>query len=721
MADNYKVLIRSYFSDDDSMIGWEAGCPVIAEALQVSRNTETGEEFLQIRFRNLTASMIAELQWSATVTFRNGGEQTVSGHTLDADIAPGDTLSVKPVRLNGTQAQSVAVRVEAASTASAEWRTSSEPAPCPKAQSLGLSDEDKNARLALLMGSALDAGQGDAPWVCECGSSNRGFNPCWACRKPSPLLSLPVDGRVQAGDGYWMCACGAPNVNRKRCWSCQCEKATLLATESPEAIRGNLAQQTAKAAENSADASPRQGVRWKGLIAGIISAVIVLAVVVSVAVAQWSRPVDLGMEGSWQIVTEADTLYDAFPGSMAGMMNRFDSETVLSLYKDGEAFFCMPLGDGWVTHIGTWEIDRRETDDEGAERIYFTATFKEVVRGGEASDGEDKSRQPLDDKMSFSGFVADSEYWYFVAFEFGDGTGEYFGGVPYGSSVEELSYRYVIPKAQMENGSYVYANDLPEDNGSDDDLSLAETSDDSSDELAQGEASAYEPVPWGGVLKTQWYTVDLNSMFSEDELDGLTYSYTDGFEFQGDEVWGIGYQVSIKNAEGELFAVACFSEDWGPEGEYESMEIGRVQSPDYGTMKVCLAVPYDADAPNGTDLARRAADQLREYMDGVHVTGQTAEAADYILPESDSRVYTRAELEGLSVWELYLARNEVFARHGRQFRNADLAEYFGGKDWYDPTWDPDEFDGWFSPNEYEKANTDLISELEHDANSPYLS
>lgn len=94
---------------------------------------------------------------------------------------------------------------------------------------------------------------------------------------------------------------------------------------------------------------------------------------------------------------------------------------------------------------------------------------------------------------------------------------------------------------------------------------------------------------------------------------------------------------------------------------------------------------------------------------------------DYILPESDSKMYTRAELEGLSVWELYLARNEVFARYGRQFKNDDLADYFSSQPWYNGEYSPEDFDGWFSPNEYEKANMDLILEIEHEQNSPYLN
>lgn len=60
-----------------------------------------------------------------------------------------------------------------------------------------------------------------------------------------------------------------------------------------------------------------------------------------------------------------------------------------------------------------------------------------------------------------------------------------------------------------------------------------------------------------------------------------------------------------------------------------------------------------------------------------------AEASDYLLPDSASRALTEADLEDLSWRELCLARNEIFARHGRIFKTPEIAQYFESKDWYD--------------------------------------
>ncbi len=95
--------------------------------------------------------------------------------------------------------------------------------------------------------------------------------------------------------------------------------------------------------------------------------------------------------------------------------------------------------------------------------------------------------------------------------------------------------------------------------------------------------------------------------------------------------------------------------------------------------------------------------------------------ADQILPDSNARYYTKDELEALSDRELYLARNEIYARHGRGFKNQDLVDWFAGKDWYEELYTPEEYDALPDQrNEYEHANADLMMEIEQERDSPYL-
>ena len=90
------------------------------------------------------------------------------------------------------------------------------------------------------------------------------------------------------------------------------------------------------------------------------------------------------------------------------------------------------------------------------------------------------------------------------------------------------------------------------------------------------------------------------------------------------------------------------------------------------------------------------------------------EEAEYILPESDSRYLTEADIAPLTEAELHIARNEIYARHGRMFASPDLDEYFRSKSWYTPKYSPEEFDAFGASvlNRYEAANIDLIIEAE---------
>ena len=49
----------------------------------------------------------------------------------------------------------------------------------------------------------------------------------------------------------------------------------------------------------------------------------------------------------------------------------------------------------------------------------------------------------------------------------------------------------------------------------------------------------------------------------------------------------------------------------------------------------------------------------------------------------EKRLLTEEMLKGLSLNELRLLRNEVYARHGRQFKTEWLAQYFWSQPWYE--------------------------------------
>lgn len=91
--------------------------------------------------------------------------------------------------------------------------------------------------------------------------------------------------------------------------------------------------------------------------------------------------------------------------------------------------------------------------------------------------------------------------------------------------------------------------------------------------------------------------------------------------------------------------------------------------------------------PNATqgDSQAGAAQGSGQQADAYHY------AQDYVIPDSSSRYLTEEDLAGLTEEEIFLARNEIYARHGYIFNDAALSDYFNSKSWYQPTVSGEEF------------------------------
>ena len=84
---------------------------------------------------------------------------------------------------------------------------------------------------------------------------------------------------------------------------------------------------------------------------------------------------------------------------------------------------------------------------------------------------------------------------------------------------------------------------------------------------------------------------------------------------------------------------------------------------------------------------------------------------DYVIPDSSTRYLTNADLNSLSEWEVRIARNEIYARHGRIFKTEEIASYFEGKSWYTPSIPPEQFDNSYL-NSIEIENLKFITNYE---------
>lgn len=94
--------------------------------------------------------------------------------------------------------------------------------------------------------------------------------------------------------------------------------------------------------------------------------------------------------------------------------------------------------------------------------------------------------------------------------------------------------------------------------------------------------------------------------------------------------------------------------------------------------------------------------------------------SEYVLPLSSTKLYSKDYLTCFDSNQLWIARNEIFARHGRQFENTYLKQYFESCSWYDGTIENSKFDDSVL-NDIEKENLKAIksAEQEYEKNHPY--
>lgn len=72
----------------------------------------------------------------------------------------------------------------------------------------------------------------------------------------------------------------------------------------------------------------------------------------------------------------------------------------------------------------------------------------------------------------------------------------------------------------------------------------------------------------------------------------------------------------------------------------------------------------------------------------------------------------KSDLEDLSKSELRLARNEIYARHGRRFQDQELQDYFDSQEWYMGYIEPEDFIDSEELSDLERKNINFIKKFE---------
>lgn len=171
----------------------------------------------------------------------------------------------------------------------------------------------------------------------------------------------------------------------------------------------------------------------------------------------------------------------------------------------------------------------------------------------------------------------------------------------------------------------------------------------------------------------------------------------------------IYYQKSSyeKMGDGMIFSIVIYDD-----GSYIDVPESRVLGTD-GPYVYLLCKPTDVCYYWEDESIReeyvRLQNQIEEIIKTFHINSKTAsyDGGEYIFPNSHQVYLKESELLNLSDDALRLAKNEIYARHGRRFQDQDLQIYFEGKSWYHGTVEASAFDESVF-NQYEKANVVLI-------------
>lgn len=195
---------KSYFDQSKVLwggcFGWEEGCPIFVEAVQVSRDSDRDVAFLQVRVCNVGARCIHSIEILGKILRLDGSVDDVGGVSCDIDISPGDSKPLKALELPYSDVQGASVRIIEADN----WSSASVPSPIGKLKSISLSSDAKNERDIELQENSIKSSHEycfedkGAWWRCSCGEINLGERAnCWACGVDKEFIaSLSDEGSL---------------------------------------------------------------------------------------------------------------------------------------------------------------------------------------------------------------------------------------------------------------------------------------------------------------------------------------------------------------------------------------------------------------------------------------------------------------------------------------------------------------------------------------------
>lgn len=129
-----------------------------------------------------------------------------------------------------------------------------------------------------------------------------------------------------------------------------------------------------------------------------------------------------------------------------------------------------------------------------------------------------------------------------------------------------------------------------------------------------------------------------------------------------------------------------------------------------------VITPSPVPEPTETPMETEETDIDDSQIPGDEPESENEKNSEYIFPYSDSEYLTKSDVKKLSANEINLAKNELYARHGRKFEREDLQEYFENCSWYIPIYTAKKWDKYgdsYFFNKYEIKNRNLLKKWEN--------
>lgn len=211
--------------------------------------------------------------------------------------------------------------------------------------------------------------------------------------------------------------------------------------------------------------------------------------------------------------------------------------------------------------------------------------------------------------------------------------------------------------------------------------------------------------------------------YNPDTNKALIYSYSSGMGFYEvsvlEDLYTATEEMSCNSYEDSESGIVTYSANGNEVSKDEYERVLSEMDNRFGTGGYLIEQDYpsvdeayEAYMSNrGSIPASNSAPATNASESAGTAISNNASASEYILKDSSSRYLTKDDLQGFSADDCRIARNEIYARHGRKFDDEGLQSHFNSCSWYQGTIAPSDFDETML-SDIEIANKNLIVEYE---------